>query len=778
MRRWLAALASGALLLALLLLTLDRLYPLPLQHLQAGGTLVLARDGSPLRAFAGRDGVWRYPTTPEAVSPRYLEALLGYEDRWFWRHPGVNPAALLRAALQSAASRRIVSGGSTLSMQVARLVDPVPRTLAGKLRQILRALQLEWHLDKRAILTLYLNHAPFGGNVEGVEAASHAWFGKSAAQLSHAEAALLAVLPQAPSRLRPDRHAARAQAARDKLLDRMADFGIWSAALVADARIESVATRRLRAPQLAPLLAERLRREHPGQAVIRSTIDAQWQRIAEQRVQAWLRDWPPRSSAAVLIVDSRTREVLAYVGSAHYGDALRLGHVDMVRAWRSPGSTLKPFLYAMAIDQGLIHSESLLVDAPTDFDGYAPGNFGDSFHGLVGAADALKRSLNVPAVTLLRALGPAEFRTRLDHVGLRLRLPSGAAPGLPLILGGTAVRLDALTAAYTAFADAGQAAALRFTPEAPLQRRHLLSPGAAWIVREVLASNTQDGELPFTARALRGRIAFKTGTSYGYRDAWALGTQGPLTFGVWVGRPDGTPLPGSYGVVSALPLLFQLQAALPRSVREPPPIPRPDSVTEAAICWPGSQAPDPQRPRLCQRRRQAWVLDGVIPPTLPDPHAPADAGYSLPLWLDAAGRRRHPGCLDAGSRRLDWPRWPVLAWPWLSPSLRAASEVPPWSPACVAPPEWRSDLLIRGVRPGTVLRAVPGSAEPLSLRVEALGSSLALRWLLNERLVARGRGNTPVLLKLEEGPQRLMVIDAAGRHAEVQFRVQAGEAPR
>lgn len=770
---WPARFLWATLILAVLPFVLDRLHPLPLHQLDAGATLVVARDGSPLRAFAGRDGVWRYPTTPEAVSSLYLQALLGYEDRWFWRHPGVNPAALSRAALQSLTSGRIVSGGSTLTMQVARLVDPVPRTLGGKLRQMLRALQLEWHLDKRQILTIYLNHAPFGGNIEGVEAASHAWFGKSAARLSHAEAALLAVLPQAPSRLRPDRHPDRAQAARDKLLTRMATLGLWSAEVVADARIESVATRRLRAPTLAPLLAERLRRERPGQAVIRSTIDAQWQRIAEAQVQAYLRDWPARSSAAALIVDSRSREVLAYVGSAVYADPLRLGHLDMVRAWRSPGSTLKPFLYGIALDEGLIHSESLLIDAPTDFDGYAPGNFGDSFHGPISAAEALRRSLNVPAVTLLKAVGPASFSTRLDHAGLRLRLPLGARPGLPVILGGTAVRLDALTAAYTALADEGRAAPLRFTPDDPLRPRHLLSPGAAWIVRDLLASNLQDGELPFTARALAGRIAFKTGTSYGYRDAWAIGTQGPVTIGVWIGRPDGTPLPGSYGAASALPLLFQLHAALPRRVRLPPPAIRPDSVGEATICWPGGQRPDPARPQLCQRRREAWVLDGVVPPTLPDPAAPADAGYSVPLWVDRAGRRRHPGCLSSDSRRVDWPRWPVLAWPWLGAAERAASELPGWSADCVPPAAPQAGLLIRGVREGAVLRTVPGSPEPLSLRVEALGSSLPVRWLLNDRLIAEGRGGTPLFLTLDgEGPQRLLVLDAVGRYAEVRFRLQ------
>ena len=355
-------------LLALALL-LDRLFPLPLPDPSSGSTIVLARDGRPLRAFPDSDGVWRYPVRVEDVSPLYVEALLTYEDRWFHRHPGVNPFALARALGQWVVHRRLVSGGSTLTMQVARILDGTPHSALGKLRQMLRALQLEAHLSKQEILTLYLDRAPFGGTIEGVEAASWAYLGKPASRLSHAEAALLAVLPQMPSRLRPDRNAQPARSARDKVLARMADLGVWSAAEVHDAMVESVAARALQPPLSAALLAERLHADRPTQRRITTTIDAELQHSLEARVTDYLARLPERTSAALLVVDNASLEARAYVGSAEFGDEQRLGHVDMVRAWRSPGSTLKPFLYGLALDDGLIDSESLLVDAPQSFGG-------------------------------------------------------------------------------------------------------------------------------------------------------------------------------------------------------------------------------------------------------------------------------------------------------------------------------------------------------------------------------------------------------------------------
>ncbi|NLB59371.1 MAG: hypothetical protein GX805_13070 [Gammaproteobacteria bacterium] len=377
-RRTLALLRWGTVAALVCLLALDLLFPPPLPAARDTSSVVVARDGTPLRAFADAEGVWRHPADPDTVSPLYLQALLTYEDRWFYRHPGINPVALARAGWQWLRARRIVSGGSTLTMQVARILEPHSRTPWGKARQMLRALQLEAHLSKREILTLYLERAPFGGTIEGVEAASWAYLGKPASRLSRAEAALLAVLPQAPSRLRPDRHPERARIARDKLLERMVAQGAWSRAEVDDARIEPVVSRALRQPMHAALLAQRLRSADPGAERIDSTIDAGLQRMLEERVAGYFAGLPERTSAALLVVDNATMEARAYIGAAEFGDRARLGHVDMVRAWRSPGSTLKPFLYAMALDDGLIHSASLMVHAPESFHGYRPDNVGMS----------------------------------------------------------------------------------------------------------------------------------------------------------------------------------------------------------------------------------------------------------------------------------------------------------------------------------------------------------------------------------------------------------------
>ena len=420
-RRWPSWLRWSTVAVLVSLLVLDLAFPPPLPKIRDTSTLVVARDGTPLRAFADRDGVWRYPASPDTVSPLYLQALLNYEDRWFWKHPGINPWALMRAAGQFVRHGRVVSGGSTLTMQVARMLDRHSRTPWGKVKQMLRAMQLEAHLSKREILTLYLERAPFGGTIEGVDAASWAYLGKPASRLSHAEAALLAVLPQSPSRLRPDRHPDAARVARDKVLQRMVDLGVWSKAQVDDARIEPVVARRLQAPLSAALLAERLRRQRPRAPRITSTLDAGLQRTLEERVQGYFSSLPARTSAALLVVDNATMEARAYVGSVAFADRERLGHVDMVQAWRSPGSTLKPFLYGLALDDGLIHSESLLVDAPQSFGGYRPGNFDAAFNGPVSAADALRLSLNVPAVDLLDRVGPARFSARLANNGLTLR---------------------------------------------------------------------------------------------------------------------------------------------------------------------------------------------------------------------------------------------------------------------------------------------------------------------------------------------------------------------
>jgi penicillin-binding protein 1C len=777
--------------LAIGVLVVDRLFPLPARGMDAG-LVVVAEDGLPLRTWPSRDGVWRYPVRPDEVSPYYLQALLGYEDRWFYYHPGVNPVAMLRAASQWIRSGRIVSGGSTLTMQVARMIDPVlrqpgSRKVGDKLRQMARAVQLELHYSKAEILGLYLAHAPMGGIVEGVEMASRAYLGKPSAELSLADAALLAGLPQAPSRLRPDREPEAAQRARDKVLQRMADQGIWTAAEVADARIETVVAQPLRARWLAPLAAERMRQQaSPGRrraGVLRTTLNPETQSIVEHMLMDRVDSLPPKVSMAVLVMDNESLAVRAYAGSADFSDAKRYNHVDMVRGVRSPGSTLKPFLYGMALDQGLIHSESLLVDAPQSFGGYQPGNFQASFTGAVSVSQALQRSLNVPAVDVLDRVGPAYFASTLRAAGVRLRMPQGASPNLSLILGGGGTTLEELVGAYRSLAHDGLAGTPRMTPQAPRNEFRLMSPGAAFIVRDIL----EGGGQPDRARAGTERgIAWKTGTSFGFRDAWAIGVTDTWTIGVWVGRPDGTPNPGFFGANVAAPLLRDIVAALPAGAA----VARvqPASVNRAEICWPLGLPAHATLPEHCQVRRAAWTLDGAIPPTLPDR---LGLGALLEtVWIDPkTGLRTRPDCRVAGEAH-ELANWPSHLRPWLAAQVGPAALAPAWHPDCV-PSGGAGNLRIVGLDDNATLQPVPGARE-LSFNVEVLNASGPVYWLLDGQVLnsdgslggaeaalgdpatspAMGDARSRRLRFSSAGAHALTVLDEAGRYDRVPFQIR------
>ena len=775
LHRFAKSFVSASLLSLALAFLLDRLMPLPLPAATDGSTVVLARDGTPLRAFPDRDGVWCYPAKPEDVSPLYVQALLAYEDRWFYKHPGVNPYAIARALWQWVVHRRLLSGGSTLTMQVARILDGTPHNVSGKLRQILRALQLEAHLSKKEILTLYLDRAPFGGTIEGVEAASWAYLGKPALRLSRAEAALLAVLPQAPSRLRPDRNAQAARVARDKVLNRMAALGVWTRAEVHDAEIESVAARSLQSPLSAALLAERLHEQKPQARRITTTIDAELQRALEARVTAYLAHLPDRTSAALLVVDNATLEARAYVGSAAFADEQRLGHVDMVRAWRSPGSTLKPFLYGLALDDGLIDSESLLIDAPQSFGTYRPGNFEMAYNGPIGAAEALRLSLNVPAVDLIDRIGPTRFVARLANAGLTVRLPRGVDPNLSVILGGAGVRMEDLAGAYTALNRGGVAGRVRYRVNDPTTDRRVLSDGAAWIVRDILEANPRPGYSPGTFDSgTRPRVAWKTGTSYGFRDAWALGATRRYTVAVWIGRPDGTPLPGQYGAVTALPLMFQVVDSLPRSAISAVPEPPPSTVTQAEVCWPLGLAFDTAHADLCHQKHTAWVLNGVIPPTLPERDATTWSAGLLHVRVDAvSGARLSAACSRKQIRELDIARWPVLAYPWLSRDLRRRASLPSLAKDC-APDGLDAIVSIRidGIADNALIARAPNSDKPATLRLRALGANGDVMWLINGKLEGETRGAQAFEHAFADtGAHTITALAASGAFTQLQLRV-------
>lgn len=542
------------------------------------------RNGDLLRAYTVADGRWRLAVTLDQVDAAYVDMLVRYEDKRFYDHGGVDLIAMTRAVWQGITQGRIVSGGSTLTMQVARLIeDGGTGSWQGKLRQIRVALALERLLTKDEILTLYMNRAPFGGNIEGVRSAAYAWLGKPPSRLTSAETALLVALPQAPESRRPDRHLEAAQIARDRVLMRMVRDGILAEDEAIAALTEPMPDGRAAFPLLAPHLADALRAADPFTGVIDLTLDATLQGRIEALAVDAVAEGGDRLQVAIMVADHRTGEVLASVGSASYQADTRQGFVDMTMALRSPGSTLKPLIYGLAFDRGLAHPETLIADRPADFGGYRPQNFDGLFRGEVRVRQALHLSLNLPVVSLLDAMGPGQLMAALRRAGAGPVVPGGGAPGLAIGLGGLGMTLDDLMSVYAMLANGGQAVDLRVLP-APTDGflpHRVIAPAAAWQVADILR------DVPRPAGVMAQGIAWKTGTSYGHRDAWAIGFDGAFVVGVWMGRADGTPVPGAFGGELAAPVMFAAFERVARSVTPiAPPPPETLIVTNAGLPQP------------------------------------------------------------------------------------------------------------------------------------------------------------------------------------------------
>jgi penicillin-binding protein 1C len=568
LRRLLGFSALAIASLAVAALALDRLFPPDLRRYQVRSTEIVDSNGRLLRAFTTADGMWRLKTTVDDVDPLYLSLLKAYEDRRFDEHWGVDPLAAVRAAEQWIGNGRIVSGASTISMQAARLLDPRhlqanSRSLLTKTIQTARALQLEWRYSKREIMAIYLTLAPMGGNLEGVRSASFAYFGKEPRQLNAAEAALLVAIPQAPVRRRPDRSAAQAGIGRDRVLQRGLDDGLIDKALFDYATSRAVPNRRLGMPMHAPHLSAWLAGQSPG-AIVPTGIRLELQTALAQLVNDERSQLADHAQIALVAIDNRSGEVVAWLGGDDFFG--RAGQVDLVRAHRSPGSALKPMIYALAFDDRILHPESLVEDVTVRFKEWLPRNFDRRHMGAITVRHALQQSLNVPAVLALERVGPQRFLSTMRAAHVSPGLPKGD-PGdsLGMALGSATVSPLEMATLYCGLANGGL-----FAP--PIVRRdvarpapvRLVGPAAAWYVTDILT----DAPLPegFAALppALRDRrIAYKTGTSAGYRDAWGAAYSANWTVVVWVGHANGTPRPGQVGRLAALPIAFKAFGRLP-----------------------------------------------------------------------------------------------------------------------------------------------------------------------------------------------------------------------
>lgn len=526
------------------------------------------RDDVLLRAYTIGDGRWRMALEGSEVDGGYLRLLIAYEDKRFRAHGGVDLWAIARSVWQAVANGRVISGGSTLTMQVSRLLeDSGTGKLAGKIRQMRVAWALERRLSKDQIIGLYLHLAPFGGNLEGVRAASFAYFGKEPRRLTPAEAALLVAIPQAPESRRPDRSHDRARAARARVLDRAVRDGILDQDQAVAALTEPVPHDRRPFPALAPHLADRVLAADPATHEHRLTLRADLQKSLEGLAWDVIAGQGERMQMAMVVADHGSGQILASVGSAAFQADLRQGFVDMTQALRSPGSTLKPLIYGLSFDQGLGHPETLIDDRPMSFGSYAPQNFDRMFRGTLRMREALQLSLNLPAVQILDALGPAKLLAALDKSGVHGVIP-GDQPGLAIGLGGIGISLEHLVQLYATIARGGVSQPLTHSMMEPTEEgQRVLSAVAAWQIGDILAGLAPPPGAP------ANRLAYKTGTSYGHRDAWAIGFDGRHVIGVWMGRPDGTPVPGSFGGELAAPVLFQAFARLKRQLDPQPPPP-------------------------------------------------------------------------------------------------------------------------------------------------------------------------------------------------------------
>ena len=754
--RMLIALVAGAALIALL----DVAFPPP--EPPPFSTQVLDRDGTLLSASLSRDHKWRLRTRITHVSPDLIRAILAKEDRYFLLHPGVNIYAVARALFANLTEGRRVSGASTITMQVARLLEPGPRTYAVKIREALRSLQIERRYSKREILELYISLLPMGGNIEGVTSASWIYFDRPPDKLSLAQAVALAVLPNDPNGLRLDRRAVPLQNSTRRWLRRFRRDGRFPATVIEEALAEELHVARSAPPQQAPHYSLLLRQRQKGD-ILSSTIDARIQDAAErllfhhvQRVMA-----EGVGNGAVLVIRNDSMDVSAWVGSADFTDAVNEGQVNGVTAVRSPGSTLKPFLFARAFDEGSLTPQMRLLDVPSDFNGYAPENFDGAYQGEVTVRAALLQSRNIPAVRELARQGTGSFITWLRQLGFAEIGRSEEQLGLSLILGGCGATLEELTRAYSVFAREGRLSSLRYMRDQEMGKgQQMLSPAAAYLLSDILVGH----ERPDFPREVLDvsrlpHIAFKTGTSYGKRDAWAIGWNGRYTVGVWMGNFSGEGAPRLSGTVMAVPLLVDLFNAIDRDGGDLG-IPRPDVLERRRVCAHSGLLPSPQ----CGELTDDWAIRDVSTKRRCELLRPfrVDAGRSMHYCMD---------CLPDSGAEQAWymvvdPRLAV----WYEENNIGIERPPPHNPQCTARMVGEGPDILSPTSDYTYYLE-KGAEQEILLQAASLPGVRRQFWYADGELLGDVAAGGRMFFRPTGKRHRISCMDDAGRERSVEIEI-------
>lgn len=763
--RWLRRLSYSILIAGLLFLLLDFLFPVKTEISFA--PLIRDRHGEVLYASLTPDEQWRFRTELSEITPLLQRAVIYKEDRAFWYHPGINPLSVMRALTNNLFHRRRTSGASTITMQVARLLAPKKRSYSNKLLEMFRALQLELHYSKKEILQLYLNLAPYGGNIQGVKAASLLYFQKSPDQLSLAELTALTLIPNRPNALVLGRDNPAIVRERNKWLNRFSAARLFPEQLVADALNEPLAATRNSAPRLAPQFAWRMRRSHPGLLEINTTLDAATQQKTEDLAAHYMAGLKLQGiyNAAAIVVDNQSREVVAYMGSSDFLDSLHHGQVDGVAARRSPGSALKPAAYALAFDRGQMIPQTVVNDVPVNLNGYQPENYDLKFRGRVTVAEALRQSLNIPAIQALEMVGVPDFIAALSRAGFYSLFQQRKKLGLSLILGGCTVRLEEMAGLYSAFANKGNYAPLKFILDSsshPANTHELFSPSAAYMVSTVLCE-LQRPDLPQLSRLAQNvpRIAWKTGTSYGRKDAWSIGYNDRYTIAVWIGNFNGKGVPLLSGATTATPLLFQLFHALDKNAASPVWLQAPEALDQRFVCRESGKLPA----AFCQDLVAAAYIPGVSRNDI--------CQHQEEVWLSADGSFTYcTTCLPAnGYRKELYPRIePELAAFYASANI-PYKKVPPHNPACGRIFEGRAPVIL-SLTEGASYLIVDKGRQQLTLQASTANDVATVYWYLNDRFFQAAKPGASLFFFPEGGKMKVSCADDKGRVTECRIEVK------
>ncbi len=738
------------------------------------GVRVLDRQGRLLRGFLSSDDKRRWRLELTEICPELQTAVLQHEDRWFYRHAGVNPAAVLRAAWGNLRAGRIVSGASTITMQLARLVEPRPRTPLAKIFQTWRAMQYESLYSKEQILTMYLNLAPYGGNIEGVGAASQILFNKSAAELSWAEACQLAVLPQSPNRHDPVLHPKTACLARNSLGQKLFNAKVINKQIKDEIETSPLPIKRWPAPFLAPHFSRWARARHPGQVNLRTSLSTQMQVMAEQILSGQVRQLKPLgiNQGAVVVLDSRTGEIVTMVGSADFNDEVNQGQVNGAVAARSPGSTLKPFVYSLAFDRGLTTPDALIEDVPRWFADYSPKNYDGLFSGAVKTGLALQRSLNVPAVSLAADLEKTEaggLYLFLQDAGVKSLDKQSGHYGLTLVLGGGEVTLLELASLYGVLARQGLWLPTRdllpsLSSSAGIDPgRRLFGAGAAWLtLQELKGVNRPESEILWQGSSSRFAIPWKTGTSYGHRDAWSVGIAGPWVVAVWLGNFDGVGSPHLSGGEVAAPVLFNLIEGLALQGDGRWHL-RPPEVAEQQVCALSGKPLSEH----CFQGNNSYYLPGI------SPASPCTIHRSMEV--DAlSGQTVCSRCRSGHSIEnivVEW--WPPQVATYLAAGGLALPVIPVHNDQCpafgaseapsITNPQYGSEYFLR--------RGVPLGDQAIALEASFSAGCRQAWWFIDGSLLQESQPGETVFYQPTAGTHSLMVVDDSGRSDSLPIRI-------